>query len=202
MRTIVLKVGGSLYDLPDLGVRIAALLSPYREDRFLVFPGGGAAADLVRGWQPHFEWTDVVAHHIAIASLDFNAVMLANVLSRASVVKDRAAAEECWRRGELPVLAPAEFLRASEFGELPSDWTVTSDSLAAWTTLRWPADELWFGKSVPRPDSLTDAVKEGVVDPCFESLSERMPIVKWLNLRLDADIRTWHLRQTVSDETL
>lgn len=183
MTTIVVKLGGSLYDLPDLGERVAALIASFPDHRFLIFPGGGDAADLVRNWQPHFGWTDAVAHEIAIASLDFNAVMLANVLPQASVVKSGSDAEQVWRAARLPILAPTEFLQATDAGDLPHDWTVTSDSLAAWVTLKWPAEELWLCKSVPCPTNSSAAVSTGNVDPHFSHLTSQLPCMRWCNLR-------------------
>ena len=46
---IVVKVGGSLYDLPDLGPRLRRFLDGLDDPDRLVVPGGGAAADVVRG---------------------------------------------------------------------------------------------------------------------------------------------------------
>ncbi len=185
MSTIVVKLGGSLYDLLDLGERVTALLACYTDHRFLIFPGGGDAADLVRQWQPRFGWTDAVAHDVAIAALDFNAVMLANILPRGCMIRDRNEAVQAWQCGASPVLAPAYFLREAEqlhpTTVLPHNWEVTSDSLAAWTALHWPAAELWLCKSVPCPPG--DAVMTGDVDPQFSAVAGKLPRVRWCNLR-------------------
>lgn len=183
MRTIVLKLGGSLYDLPDLGERIATLLETFPDHRFLIFPGGGDAANLVRQWQPRFYWSDAIAHDVAIAALDFNATMLEQVIPHSSVVRTRADAERIWQTHGLPIIAPSQFLCDEERGDLPQDWTVTSDSLAAWTVLHWPAGELWFCKSVPCPTTLSAAVNDGAIDPHLAQLASRLPQLRWCNLR-------------------
>lgn len=185
MTTVVVKLGGSLYDLPDLGERLTALLAASSDHHFLIFPGGGEAADLVRQWQPRFGWTDAVAHEVAIAALDFNAEMLANVLPRGCVIRDRNEALRAWQCGAQPVLAPALFLRDEELRHpttvLPHNWDVTSDSLAAWTALHWPAAELWLCKSVSCPPG--DAAMSGSVDSQFTAVAGKLPRVCWCNLR-------------------
>ncbi|MDP1796913.1 MAG: hypothetical protein Q8K78_05510 [Planctomycetaceae bacterium] len=188
MPTVVLKIGGSLFDLPDLGARLGTLVNQHRQHRFLLFPGGGAAADLVREWQPRFGWTDAEAHDLAIAALDFNAALLAKVLPTGCVVYDHLDAEAAWQRGDQPILAPSRFLgneeRCAPPAALPHTWEVTSDSLAAWTAWRWPADEVWLGKSVPCPhEDAVNAAVGGDIDPYFARLGERRPPVRWCSLR-------------------
>ncbi|HET6424404.1 MAG TPA: hypothetical protein VFG20_12015 [Planctomycetaceae bacterium] len=202
MKTVVLKLGGSLYDLPDLGQRIATLVEQHAEHRFLIFPGGGDAADLVRGWQQRFRWDDERSHSVALASLDLNATMLAHVLHRGLMAYDHEHAEAAWQQRACPVLAPTQFLRLHDFGDLPHDWTVTSDSLAAWTAVRWPAEELWLCKSVPRPTSLADAVNEGVVDPHFAELAPRLPCVRWCDLRTGSRVDELKRAGSASDGSL
>jgi 5-(aminomethyl)-3-furanmethanol phosphate kinase len=199
MRIVIIKLGGSLYDLPDLGARIAALLAPFPDHRFLIFPGGGEAADLVRNWQPRFGWSDAIAHDVAMASLDFNASLLAKILPNSAVVRDREDAEGFWQHRLLPVLAPVRLFSLEEHGDLPRDWTVTSDSLAAWVTLRWPADELWICKSVPRPMGLSIAIQNGAVDPHFADLAADLPRVRWCDLRAGVEIEDWNKARSASD---
>ncbi len=194
MTTVILKIGGSLYNLPDLSQRIAALIEPFPNHRFLIFPGGGEVADLVRNWQPQFRWDDEQSHSVALAALDFNATMLAHVLPRGLLAYDHAHAEAAWQQHALPVLAPTPFLRLHEFGDLPQNWDVTSDSLAAWTAGRWPADELWFCKSVPCPKTLSIAIRERVIDPYFAHLAPQLPHVRWCDLRSDAQLCDWFVR--------
>lgn len=45
---VVVKVGGSLFDLPDLGPRLRAWLKTLRTADVLLVPGGGPTADVVR----------------------------------------------------------------------------------------------------------------------------------------------------------
>ena len=67
---------------------------------------------------------------------------------------------------------------------------MTSDSIAAWIALQWPADGLVLLKSVPPPDDF-DSFVEGAsietnsVDPYFPRLASNLPSVDWINLRAD-----------------
>ena len=204
MPTVVLKIGGSLFDLPDLGSRLSRLVGSFPQHRFLLFPGGGEAADIVRHWQPRFEWTDAVSHDMAIAALDFNAAMLAQVVPRGCVVHDRKDAEVAWLNHNLPVLAPMRLLSLEDqdhFAVLPNTWETTSDSLAAWAALGWPADELWLCKSVPCPTgSLTDAITAGIVDSCLARIADQLPHVRWCDLRSGPSVVDWDITKSPRPE--
>ncbi len=45
---LVVKVGGSLYDLPDLGPRLRGFLASLKDVDRLIVPGGGATTDAIR----------------------------------------------------------------------------------------------------------------------------------------------------------
>src|SRR3954447_24129718 len=81
---IVVKVGGSLYDLPDLGPRLAAWLGTLPEPVLLV-PGGGAMADVVRDLDRCHGLGEAISHELALRSLTMNAWFLAALLSRTAV---------------------------------------------------------------------------------------------------------------------
>jgi aspartokinase-like uncharacterized kinase len=194
MRTVIFKVGGSLFDLRDLGPRLHELIWSHGADPSLIFPGGGAAANLVRDWHPRFELTDVDAHWLAIDALDFNANLLARLLPRGIVVSSQSRWEGMMKSYRPTVLAPSRFLRdegrSHASDSPPHVWDVTSDTLAAWTAVRWPADELVLVKSVPCPVGKTavEAVQAGLVDAYFPGYAGRLPRVNWCCLR-DAEPR-------------
>ena len=49
---IVVKVGGSLFDHPNLGFGLRAFLRSLTPSRVLLVPGGGAVAEAVRQSRP------------------------------------------------------------------------------------------------------------------------------------------------------
>jgi aspartokinase-like uncharacterized kinase len=196
MRTSVWKVGGSSFDLPDLAPRLQALLDQSRDSRVLLIPGGGAAADIVRQWQPRHALDDETAHCLAMFAMDFNAGLLAALVDRSELVDSRDGADDCWQRGRTPVLAlgagacrPGPGPQAPAL-DLPHDWTVTSDSLAAWVAIAWAADELVLLKSRPLEPGVAavSAARRGWVDEFFPQIVGPVPQVRWCNLRAEAPV--------------
>ncbi len=191
MSITVIKVGGSLFDLPDLGARLTRLLSTLTGTRSILIPGGGPTADLVREWQPRFGLDEDVAHHLAISALDFNATLLARLITRGRVVQTVSEAVEAWQQGSIPILAPSQFLAIAEQRQPdeapPHLWDVTSDSLAAWIAWQWPATELLLLKSTPLVPGtpVTQLSAAGLVDPFFPALAGRIRQVHWCNLRAE-----------------
>jgi aspartokinase-like uncharacterized kinase len=214
---IVYKIGGSVLTLPDLPQRLEALLALRPRSRPLVIVGGGEAADLVRRWDGVHRLGQGRAHNLALWSMRLTEALIMDLLPEAVDTHSRADADAAWRARQIPVLCAAAFVHAEEalirsatkkVGQgksstatdashrepasafdrcLPCSWDVTSDSIAAWVTCRWPADELVLVKSVPCPGS-TDgdpqsAAKRGLVDAYFPQLAPRVPRISWLNLR-------------------
>ncbi|WP_298860651.1 hypothetical protein [uncultured Gimesia sp.] len=188
MKTVVIKVGGSLFDLPDLSARLSRLLIEFEYARPLLICGGGDAANLVRSWDQSYDLGKEATHWLAIQSLMLNDRLLCELLPNARVVSSRAEAAEVWKDRKIPVLCSDAYLKQmteTDIAPLPPSWDVTSDSIAAWVTLTWPAEELVLLKSVdlPRENSLTKLSQAGLVDRYFPNFSESLPSVHWCNLR-------------------
>ena len=129
----VIKVGGSLYDLPDLGPRLSRWLQTLPVERIILVPGGGPLADAVRTLDQIHHLGDDEAHWLALRSLSLSARFLQALLP-GSVLCDRLA--ECtsaWAERRVPVLDAWCFALADERSAdpLPHTWSTTSDSLAA-----------------------------------------------------------------------
>lgn len=190
--TVVFKLGGSLLTLPDLSEKLRLAVNQRSDESCLIVVGGGASADLVREWSRVHELDDETAHWLAISSLDLNRRLIEAMLGWPTVA-DRVEAELQWSRHRSPQLLNLDqFLKNEESKSsewLPHTWNVTSDSLTAWTAIRWPACELILLKSVPCPSRLTvqQASVHGFVDPWFGNLTTRIERVSWCNLR-EADI--------------
>jgi aspartokinase-like uncharacterized kinase len=154
----------------------------------LLVAGGGAAADLVRTWDRVHDLGEDRAHWLALESLRLSEALLASLMPRAVRVADRDEAGRAWRAERWPILAAADFVSTREPSSrirLPHSWDATSDSVAAWIAVCWPADELVLLKSADLPEgtSFDRASKDGLVDPCFPSLARRLPAVGWVNFR-------------------
>jgi aspartokinase-like uncharacterized kinase len=182
----VIKVGGSLFDLPDLGPRLQDWLKKLPAEVLLV-PGGGPAADVVRHYDQMHKLGDERAHWLALFALALNARFLASLLPRAVVVSDPPACAVLWRDGKIPLLDAYGFAQADEgqSGALPHTWAVTSDSLAARVARATGAGELILLKSVSLPAEIdwVTAGKEGLVDEYFAQAVGGRILVRFLNFR-------------------
>jgi aspartokinase-like uncharacterized kinase len=175
---VVVKVGGSLFDLPDLGMRLRSWLNPFSALRtpLLLVPGGGAAADGIRRLDQVHALGEEKAHWLALRALTLNAHFLAALLPDADVAEDVAACRLLWQRGRIAILDGHAFARADEAhaGRLPHGWAVTSDSLAA-RVADVLAARLILLKSVTIPTGLdwAQAGRAGFVDGYFAEVLSR-----------------------------
>ena len=188
MRIAVYKLGGSLLSLPDLVPRLERLFEREAGPRRLLVSGGGAAADIVRGWDRLHGLGEERAHWLALESLRLNELLLAELLPGAAVVRSRGEAERAWDAGGLPILCACDFLRQEERHAalpLPHTWDVTSDSIAAWVAAVWPADRLVLLKSVSLARSRTGHAPDAAppVDAYFHVIAPHVREIRWVNLR-------------------
>jgi aspartokinase-like uncharacterized kinase len=191
MKTIIYKVGGSLLDLPELASRLRAVIEQNSDSRPLLVLGGGRMADVVREWDRIHHLDQESSHWLAVDAMGLNESLLHNLLPESGIVATRQETRSVWDSSGIPILSASEFLRAEEFSSripLLHTWEVTSDSIAAWIALQWPADGLALLKSVPQPDDFNSIV-EGAsfetnsVDPCFPRLASNLPSIEWINFR-------------------
>ena len=115
---VVVKLGGSLLDLPDLMDRLKSLAEQLLPAPVLLISGGGVAAEFVRSLDQRFGLTSEQAHWTAIAAMSFNASLLERLNSEFRVVTDRADAEAVWSAGRIAVLDALAFLRSQEESRL------------------------------------------------------------------------------------
>jgi aspartokinase-like uncharacterized kinase len=182
MLTIV-KVGGSLYDLPDLGQRLRDWLRTLTAERILLVPGGGRTADVIRELDAIHQLGEQKAHAVALQTLTLNAWFLATLLGKETPVLNP------WRlqwQG-LALLDAGAFCREPEVAAgLPACWETTSDSVAAQAALMLQADELVLLKSAGESEVLDwhAASRQGLVDRIFPTLLEKAQRQGRLHVRL------------------
>ncbi len=192
MHTVV-KVGGSLFTMPDLGPRLAAFLGAVPRPVVLV-PGGGPAVDVLRSLDRTHGLGEAAAHWLALRLLTVNAHFLRALLRTdrpvlAGTVRELTAPG---REGTLVVLDGSRFAEEDETraDPLPCGWEVTSDSLAARVAMVLAAPRLVLLKAADLPEGLdfTAAAGRGLVDPYFATVLAgagpgRAPRVEWVNFR-------------------
>jgi 5-(aminomethyl)-3-furanmethanol phosphate kinase len=187
----VVKVGGSLYDLPDLGIRLQRWLAAEwsSSDGVLLVPGGGPTAEVVRHLDQRHGLGEEKSHWLALRALTLNAHFLASLLPSAWVIDDVPACPRVWKENRMPILDVHEFARQDESrsGHLPHLWTVTSDTLAARVAIVANGRSLILLKSttIAVGTDWTEAGRLGLVDGMFAEV---------LRQRTNLEVRTVNLR--------
>lgn len=168
----VAKVGGSLYNWPELGPQLRQWLSAYRSKTIVLIPGGGATADVIRTLDRCHNLGEERAHWLALRSLSLNAHFLADLLPEACVIEDLNNLSI--QAGRVWILAPHTFAREDERRNpaeecLVHHWDSTSDSLAARVARVLGAGQLILLKStsISNNSDWTEAAQNGLVDRHF-----------------------------------
>lgn len=188
---MIVKVGGSLFDMPDLALRLQAWLVK-REQRVILVPGGGAMADLVRAWDQTHGVGEEKAHWLALQAMSLSAAFLAGLLPGGRVFRTLDACGGPFDAEPVPIADMYELCRESEQrgDALPHSWDVTSDSLALWLAQRVKSTRLVLLKSMTIPAEMTweEAARRGFVDSFFPKLVKHFPAVQIeaVNFRLEA----------------
>jgi 5-(aminomethyl)-3-furanmethanol phosphate kinase len=188
----VIKVGGSLFDWPEIPRRIAEIVENRRavdsSERYVLIAGGGPAVDVIRDLDGAHHLGEPIAHRLALCAMDLTAVVLAELLPGALAAQSLEALTTAWSAGAIPVLAPrlvlAEIERAGG-DPLHESWDVTSDSIAARVAVHLEADCLVLLKSAdfPAVETRAQAARLGLVDPMFPIVARPLRRVEYLNLR-------------------
>jgi aspartokinase-like uncharacterized kinase len=198
----VFKIGGSLFDLPQLPDVLEQVLAQRRESAALLVAGGGAAADVIRQWDSIHHLGEESAHELALEAMDLSASLLARFFPQARLVRSEQQFRMAADDGALSILCADCFLKAAEaHGHAPLEhsWRVTSDSISAWTAGVLAAAELVLVKSVrvPLEMTLATAARAGLVDETFPAVAANLPAIGWVNARAgEPVIEVWQTGAT------
>ncbi len=181
----VVKVGGSLLNLPNLGVQIQRWLDQQASAQNILIPGGGILVDAVRMESQDDDATD---HWSCIAIMNALALTFAGNVPAAQCITspdNLAETDACY------VLAPEAWLRDCEpllpGTKLHESWDVTSDSIAARLAICLGADEIVLLKSADPPTGdLQELSDLGYIDKFFPKLAAELPPWRMVNLRRDS----------------
>jgi 5-(aminomethyl)-3-furanmethanol phosphate kinase len=191
---VVIKVGGSLLDWPELPRRLAGFLDHPRgqearlRERAVLVAGGGAFADLIRTMDQTHALGDHKAHRLAIRSLDLTAELLAALTPGSTVAHWPEDLRACRNLGQVPILAPWRLLEEVDdrgADPLPASWDVTSDSIAARIAVLLGARRLILLKSVGLYADIDrdEAARAGLIDPMFPAVARQLEVVEIVCLR-------------------
>lgn len=163
----VIKLGGSLLGSPELNGWLE-VIARHGDGKIVIVPGGGILADAVREAQMMCGVKDEVAHKMAVMSMDQYGMLLAGLNPElVTASSELEIAERGWQHRAI-VWLPSSMVIAEE--RMPTNWQMTSDSIAAWLANRLNAEHLILVKS-QRPGmdqiSLERLTKDGYVDDHF-----------------------------------
>lgn len=188
----VVKLGGSLLDLPDLVERLTAWMDRQAAAESVLVVGGGALVEEIRRLDRIHRTQQDISHWLCIRAMAIQASFIAQMMPRVELCESVDVLRTAARVNRLLIVDPWRFMRDElrlSPTPLPESWDVTSDSIAARLAHLIAADELVLLKStLPKVRSIAtvDALmNSGYIDPYFaRALVSAMPI-RCVNLRAD-----------------
>jgi 5-(aminomethyl)-3-furanmethanol phosphate kinase len=179
----VAKVGGSLFDLPDLKQRLNAWLESIPATHVYLLAGGGAQVEQLRQLGIRWKLSKEFLHWEAIRLMGSNARVLSELLDQIPVLREPAQVQSEF--ASICIIDSERWL-VSGFPDLPVGWHVTSDSIAAGLAKVLRADHLVLLKSdapLPIHSSRSDWRRAELVDEYFLTASANVSSCEIINLR-------------------
>lgn len=162
----VIKLGGSLLDLPDLGVRLTRFLHELTpQDSSLILVGGGPIVDAVRQYDRLWKLDESDCHWLCVQLMNSTARLVQLLSPKWPLISDPPSLT-AWasfaRRSKNPtqchpiaIVAPDSFYSPNiNASALPLSWETTSDSIAALLASVVNAEQLILLKSADPPQEL------------------------------------------------
>ena len=138
---VVIKVGGSLAENPELLIHLCAKLSGLAKSyELVVVPGGGRFADVVRDSDKRFNLSSEISHRMAILGMDQFGLLLAQITPNSCATFLLDDAKQLSATEVVPVFLPSLLMFKED--PLENSWDVTSDSIAAYVASRLQAAKL------------------------------------------------------------
>jgi 5-(aminomethyl)-3-furanmethanol phosphate kinase len=181
----VVKIGGSLLGSPELE-RWLDVAAKHSDGKIVIVPGGGVFADAVREAQILSKISDACAHRLAVLAMDQFGLLLANMnplLATAS--SEMEIDERTWQHRGI-VWLPSRMVLADN--NIPKNWDMTSDSLAAWLAHKLGAQHLILVKSDKPADKrlcLKTITDDGLVDEVFGDFALNKAFSPWIVKKSD-----------------
>lgn len=189
----VVKVGGSLLDLPGLEVRLQSWLDGQPAAHHVLVVGGGKLVDTVRRWNTQFPLDEETAHWICVDLMSVNSRLLQSRMPGLSLTDDVLMLKSRLEISGATFFDASSWLREYEphlpGQTLPASWGVTSDTITGRLAVGLQASELVLLKS-RLPDgntglSIPELVATGMVDSAFGAFVEELPKVRVVNMRVN-----------------
>ena len=193
----VVKVGGSLFTLPDLKDRILAWSNSISDPRYVNvwIPGGGSLVDEVRNWQSRHGLDEETAHEISIDMMAQTARLFHTLFGDWPIEREHPALPRYLGDSVSNIVYDCSHW-ANSNKSLDRSWQTTSDSISLAVAASIDATRLFLLKSTSADsESVSDLSQRSVVDAKFDSLCLENPeiLISYTNLR--HSIETFDLKR-------
>ena len=137
----VVKIGGSLAEDPrQLRALCRKLGELAKKYTFIMLPGGGNFADVVRDFDRRFTLSSYVSHKMAILAMDQFGLLLSDFVPDSQVIHRLEDAADFSEVSSALIFLPSLLMLQED--PLENSWDVTSDSIAAYVAGRLHAKKL------------------------------------------------------------
>ncbi len=199
----VIKVGGSLFDLPQLPQRLRAWLDAQSPAHNVLLAGGGKLVEQVRTWNAAEPLDEADAHWMCVDLLTVTVHLLHAWLPEIPLVEGDDLLFQRVSQPGATIFGPAPWMRHSEprlpGTRLPANWETTSDAIAGRLAAALRADELVLLKSaLPRcraADDLSALAAVGYIDSVLAQMAPGLPLMRLVDFRSEPVAEALVLRQ-------
>ncbi len=190
MSPIVVKLGGSLYNTPELSNWLQALAIYSARQPIIIVPGGGPFADLVRDAQKQHALSDTTAHHMAIVAMKQFGILIMGLEPRCQLLtSDRNLAP-------LSIWLPDDSILKQS--TIEQSWNISSDSLALWLSGEVSAQQLLLVKCIEPPStSIKQLAEQNIIDNGFSDLFAKTAVT----IKIIHSHNYHRLHETVLDDS-
>jgi aspartokinase-like uncharacterized kinase len=171
----VVKIGGSLATNKRL-LEWLELISASKQT-IVIVPGGGPFADQVRNLQLQWQFSDAIAHHMAILAMRQYGLMLAGLSSQFESLETVEAIKEHLHYSMRSIVwMPCH--EELQQDQVVASWDVSADSLAVWLCEKLNADRLILIKAADmiehQDDSIETLQHANIVDRAFKQMMDKV----------------------------
>lgn len=193
----VIKLGGSLLTMADLGTAFHRWCDENPHPLTLVIVGGGEMVEAIRTMEQIHSLDESFCHWTCMDSLEQTARLAQRIIGNVDLYETADELQQVFSRNlnhsKQSIVAIVQtaicFSRDDPNPGLPASRDISSDAIAAVFCKIHDVPELVLMKSTDIPsvpmdvEGFTQLAIAGVVDPFFPNLAKNIPIVSFVNLR-------------------